>query len=214
MKPDEIPSNWVDLVTGIVLLAGLLRGRKRGMSEELLDTLQWAMIVLAGGFFYQTVAQAIAYTSVIGRAWFNAAGYFLIALAITLVASWVKRTIGGKLVGSDLFGRFEYYLGMMAGMVRFACIYFVLLNFLHAPYYSARDIAEEKKYWEKNVGDITVPTPATMQQAVYKESATGWAVEQYLARVLIQPVKPTNLPPGESQLQRHQRKINEVMGGK
>lgn len=214
MKPDEIPSNWVDIVTGIVLLAGILRGRKRGMSEELLDTLQWAAIVLAGGFFYQTVAQAIASTSVIGRAWFNAAGYFLIALAISLVASWVKRTVGGKLVGSDVFGRFEYYLGMMAGMLRFACVYFFLLNFLHAPYYSTRDIAEEKKYWAQNVGDIAVPTPATTQQVVFKESATGWAAEQYLARVLIQPVRPTNSPPGESEVQRHQRKIREAMGGK
>ena len=38
--------SWFDLVALAVLVVGLFRGRKRGMSEELLDVFQWLLIVV------------------------------------------------------------------------------------------------------------------------------------------------------------------------
>jgi len=38
----------------------------------------------------------------------------------------------GQIIGSDVFGNAEYYLGMCAGAVRYACVTLVVLAFLNA----------------------------------------------------------------------------------
>src|SRR5881394_2125757 len=45
--------SWVDCAVLILLVVGLWRGRKRGMSEELLDIVKWAIIVVAAGILYE-----------------------------------------------------------------------------------------------------------------------------------------------------------------
>ena len=187
MKADEFQLGWVDLLTVIVLFVGIMRGRKRGLSEELLDTLQWIAIVLAGGLYYGMLAQALATTSLMSQVCYNLISYALIALTIKAVVLLIKRRLGDKIIGSDIFGRGEYYFGMAAGMVRFACIYVFLMSFLHAPFYTPDMLAANAKYQDKNFGDIRFPTIGSMQQTFFKESATGWAAERYLAVVLVQP---------------------------
>ena len=41
--------NWVDFVVVLLLGVGLWRGRKRGMSQELLDVIKWTLVVLVPG---------------------------------------------------------------------------------------------------------------------------------------------------------------------
>ena len=41
-----------------------------------------------------------------------------------------KHSVGGKLLGSDVFGRGEYYLGMGSGMLRFGCVLLAVLALL------------------------------------------------------------------------------------
>ena len=45
-----------------------------------------------------------------------------VGLLVLLLFAGIKRTVGGKLVGSDIFGRSEYYLGMGSGFVRVTCM--------------------------------------------------------------------------------------------
>jgi len=40
---------WIDVLVLIALLVGFTRGRKRGMSVELLDVLKWLLVVLVAG---------------------------------------------------------------------------------------------------------------------------------------------------------------------
>ena len=41
----------------IVLVFGLFRGRKNGMSKEILPLFQWLAVILVSGLFYPMVAQ-------------------------------------------------------------------------------------------------------------------------------------------------------------
>ena len=60
MKAENFSVSWFDFVPVILLLVGVLRGRKRGMSEELLDTFKWLLIVVAAGFAYQPLGDMLA----------------------------------------------------------------------------------------------------------------------------------------------------------
>ncbi len=187
MKPEVIPFGPLDLLTAAVLIIGIVRGRRRGLSEEVLPTLQWITIVIVAGLFYESLARMLASTQVLSPAFYNLGSYVLLAMAIRLGFSILKKLLGEKMVGSDMFGRSEYYLGMGAGMVRYACIYLFVLNFLHAPYYTPDMLAADAKAQEKNFGDIRFPTVGNMQKSFFKDSAVGWALDKYMAKIMVQP---------------------------
>ncbi|MDB6131275.1 MAG: hypothetical protein JWM04_2382, partial [Verrucomicrobiales bacterium] len=58
--------NWFDLLVLGFLVFGLIRGRKRGMSEEILSVTQTLLMVFLGAQFYQPLGEKIAQTSVLG----------------------------------------------------------------------------------------------------------------------------------------------------
>lgn len=216
MKPGDIPLGAIDLVTAVVLFLGILRGRRRGLSEELLDMLQWVAIIVLGGMYYRTVSQMVGQSPMFSRVTYNVTAYLIIALVVKLVFSIIKRRLGEKIIGADIFGRCEYYFGMMGAMVRFACVYLFLLNFLHAPLYTAEDLVANQKYQERWFSDIRFPTPCTMQQTVFKESATGWLAERYLNPVLLEPAKrgTSELRGNNSMARRREAGIDALTGGK
>ncbi|MBI5386679.1 MAG: CvpA family protein [Verrucomicrobia bacterium] len=216
MNPAPIPYGALDLLTLVVLFVGVLRGRKRGLSEELLDALQWVTIVVAGGLFYHSVSLTLGQSPLFSRLFYNVASYALIALVVKLFFSFLKRHLGEKIIGADLFGGFEYYLGMMGGMVRFACVSIFLLNFLHAPLYTTEDLAAQAKYQERWFSDIRFPTIGTIQQTVFKESVTGWAADKYLALVMIAPTerKAGVLRHENSLARRREQSIDAMVRGK
>src|SRR5258706_9302795 len=81
---DGFPISWVDFVTVIVVGIGFVRGRKRGLSEELLDVLQWIIIVVAGAFFYRTLGDLMNQKPLLSQLSFYLLSYILIALGVTL----------------------------------------------------------------------------------------------------------------------------------
>jgi uncharacterized membrane protein required for colicin V production len=215
MKFDVTNINWVDFLTVIVLLIGIMRGRKRGLSEELLDTIQWLAIIFTCAFFYQPLGAAMAAKPVLSTLTYYLVAYIGIALAIKLVFTFIKRRVGEKLVGSDMFGGAEYYLGMIAGTIRFACIYLFLLNLLHAPYYSPETLAAVAQAQQKNFGDISFPTLGSLQQTFFKKSLTGQATEKYLALVLIKPAAGDARDLRSNSLAaKRQRAVDDIFGGK
>ena len=48
---DNLPVNWFDGVVAGMLIIGLFRGRKHGMSKELLPLLKWVSLVVVCGIF-------------------------------------------------------------------------------------------------------------------------------------------------------------------
>src|SRR5690348_16224440 len=118
----NLPFNWFDIAILLVLFIGLQRGRKHGMSEEIILVIKWLSIIVIGGLGYGVIGDVIADNSVFTRFASYLMAYIIIALGITVTFLVIKKMSNGKLVGSDVFGSGEYYLGMIAGVVRYTCI--------------------------------------------------------------------------------------------
>src|SRR5437660_509773 len=134
MKPTDLNLgyNWFDLFVLAMLIVGIVVGRKRGMSLELLSVLQWLLIVFAAAIACGPFGKMLADVSGLSPVLTYTTAYLLATIVIKLVFLMIRRMAGEKLLASDAFGNFEYYLGMMAGLVRFACIVLFGLALLNA----------------------------------------------------------------------------------
>ncbi|HXG46199.1 MAG TPA: CvpA family protein [Methylomirabilota bacterium] len=182
--------SWVDLLIVGLLGFGIFRGRKRGMSEELLDILKWLCIVAAAGFFYRPAGEFLASVTVFSTLFCYVASYVLIALAVALFFSMIRSAVGAKLIGSDVFGNGEYYLGMASGALRYACMVVAALALLNARQYTAEEIAAAAKYQQENFGDVRFPTLGEFQQTVFNQAFLGRQARTYLSTVLIRRTVP------------------------
>ena len=140
----SVPVNWFDVVVVITVLLGLNKGRKRGMSEELVVTIQWVAIIFAGAFLYKPLGDMLCQSSPVSHVFAYIAMYITVAIVVKIIFSALKKAMGGKLLEANFFGRGEYYLGMFAGTIRFACILMAVLALLNAPYYTPQEIAQSK----------------------------------------------------------------------
>ena len=98
--------------------------------------------------------------------------------------------MGGKLLGSDIFGRSEYYLGMGSGLLRFSCMLLAALALLNARSFSPAEIRAREKYVDDVYGSDYFPCLYTVQTAVFDRSLTGPWIKENLGFLLIQPIEP------------------------
>ena len=105
--------NGFDAVLAAFLIVGLIRGRKRGMSEELLDLIKWVLVVALGGLGYEPLGSFMAGSTMFSRLSCYVAMYALVVIALVLFFAFVRRHIGGKLIGSDVFGLSTFYVAAL-----------------------------------------------------------------------------------------------------
>ena len=204
---------WVDLLVVILLTVGVLRGRKRGMSEELLDVIKWSLIVLVAGLLYEPGGRWLAELSVFSLLFSYVFAYVFIAILIFATFALIRNKVGDKLIGSDVFGSAEYYLGMVAGCYRYVCVMLVVMAFLNARYYSPAEIAAKNKYQDQNYGTKFFPTTPDIQHEVFDNSFTGRATQDYLNVLLIRSTAPDDKNVGgEGSIRRQrERRIDDIM---
>lgn len=186
----NLPFNWFDIFVLVWLGMGIFRGRKRGMSEELITFLQWIGIVVVSAFAYQPVGAVLQSVAKCSQLTGYVVGYLLTAGCVATVFLLVKRALGGKLIGSDAFGKSEYYLGMPAGMLRFVCMLILGLAILNARLYSSQEIAAAQKFQMDNYGSEFFPGLQSVQATVFEKSITGPPIRKYLSFLLITPTAP------------------------
>lgn len=179
-----------DLFFLVVVALGIWRGKKRGISEELLDVLMWLAIVIGGALGYPFVGGALVTYTKVPIMWGNILGYCIVAAVVFFIFNSIKRAVGAKLVESDAFGRFEYFLGMLAGAIRFSCIVLFLISILHAKYTTPAERAAQKKMQQDNFGSITLPTLESLQETIFFESMVGSFFEKNIRWIMIEPVPP------------------------
>lgn len=181
----NLPFNWFDIVIVLVLGLGVARGRKHGLSEELMLVLKWVAIILVAGLSYDVVGDVISDNSVFTRLSAYLMAYSAIALGITVAFLAIKKITHGKLVGSDVFGSGEYYLGMVAGLVRYACIIIFALAFLNAPLYTKEQIDADLSFQNDVYGSDFFPKLYTVQSDVFQKSFVGAQIHNELGFLLI-----------------------------
>src|SRR5438874_6438005 len=214
MKPTDLGFNWFDLCVLAVLIVGIIVGRKRGMSLELLSVLQWLAIVIVSAIACAPLGKMLADFMVISPVVTYSAAYLFTAIAIKFLFYMIRRMAGEKLVSGTIFGNLEYYLGMVAGLVRFACIVVFGLALLNAKQVTKAELEAQLKYQQDWAGSIYFPPFGSIQRAVFEESLSGKAVKQYLSGQLINVDPKAGSVAHENIGRQREREINEIMKSK
>jgi uncharacterized membrane protein required for colicin V production len=199
--PGKLLFNWFDVAVILLIGFGFWRGRRNGMTKEILPVAQWLAIVIAAGFLYQMLGDFLRQQGFIRDVFGKSvnektaaylSSYLAIAIVVFTVFSVIKRFLNPRLEGSNLFGDTEYYFGMISGIIRYLCILIFGLAILNAPFYSTTEIQAAKAYNNRwfggglngYSGDF-FPTVSELQMTVFKESLTGPAIRSYLGALLV-----------------------------
>src|SRR5215469_12542751 len=146
MSLDSLPINAFDFLLVAVIVLGFMTGRKHGMSEELMKLFTWLGIVFACAIAYEPIGSWLAASSPFSLLSSFLMAYIGVAIIVFGLTALVKRAVGGKILGSDLFGRAEYYLGMGGGVVRALCMLVFGLALLNAHLYTPEEIKAHEAY--------------------------------------------------------------------
>lgn len=204
---DHLPVGWFDGVLVVVLIVGFFRGRKNGMTKEVLPMFQWLATVLLGGLGYEMAAQPFINLANLGITSAYIFGYLSLALLVFFAFAYLKKLLTPRLDGSNFFGSAEYYLGISSGVLRYVCMLLFALALLHAPFYTPAEIAAHNAYnarWygggQQGFSGNFFPTVQGVQESVFNQSFTGPLIAKYLGVMLINtesagPAKPAAKSP-------------------
>ncbi|MGC8885717.1 MAG: CvpA family protein [Verrucomicrobiia bacterium] len=215
MKDLLVNISWFDLLVTLVIAIGIFRGRKRGMSQEFLDLLMWLGIVVGGAFGYKHISNLIIQQTGLDLLWANLLGYLAIALICLVLKSILDRLVRDKLIEWDLFGGFEYPLGMVSGAMRFLLVLVMLLALLNAKLIPPDQLQAELQKQEKELGAVYFPTISQIQQFIFEKSLSGTLLKKHLPSLLIEPAASTGdtkKPKSESIKQEKQKQLDSIIG--
>jgi len=186
MPKGDLPITWFDLVVVVMVIVGLMRGRKRGMSQELLDLFMWLGMVAAGAFTYP-ISAAYLRSFGLSEVLANILAYVGAAAVVAFIFMLLKNALKDKIAGSDIFGRLEYPLGMLSGVVRFLCLLIMALALINAKEITKqeRELAEKKQ--KEELGSSFFPSFGQIQQDIFEKSFCGKPAKEYLGILLIKP---------------------------
>lgn len=198
---DHLLFNWFDVALAGLLVFGFWRGRKRGMTKEMIPTLQWLAILFGAGLGHIYLADFLQQQGLVRQVFgghFNErtaalmSAYLCILFVLFLVFTALKRKYNPKLESSNVFGGNEYYWGVAASLIRYTCLVLVALALLNAPYYSSAEIAAQKAYnnrWYgggvKDYSGDFIPTVPEVQDSIFHQSLLGPYIKQNLSVLLI-----------------------------
>ena len=192
LDTNNLPVNWFDGAIIIVLAFGVFRGRKNGMSKEVIPLIQWIILIITAGLVYPLLAQfyntTCGFTS---KLWSAICAYLTIAIVILIIFSLIKKALQPRLTGSNAFGNAEYYLGIPSGIIRYSCIIIFVLALINAKFYTTAEIAATKAYNQKWYGGGIysgdyMPDLHNVQDEIFKKSFSGPYLKDYLGMLLIQ----------------------------
>lgn len=190
MDMSALNVTWFDAAVVIMVGIGLFVGKKRGMSNELLDLFCWLLMVVVPALYYSHLAKGLSKLASLSLYHSNLICYIFIAIVIKIIFSYIKRAVGEKLVGSDIFGRAEFYLGALAGGLRFFCMVVMFVAIMNAKFVTKAMVTAQLKAQEAELGSAFFPTFAKVQSDVLFDSTCGQFFREHLDEQLIQPVDP------------------------
>ncbi len=189
--PPDVPSssgngNVFDGFIVVMLIIGVVRGKMRGMSEELLGVLQWLLIVVLAALGYKLIGDWVFAFAKIPLLIGYVASYLFVVIVISGVFSTIKRKMGEKVFESDLFGSAEYPLGMLGGLVRYSCMIIALLAVANAFVMDYSKVKLDEEGWQKkDFGFVLIPCREGIHQAMLVNSKIGSIVKAKLVHQLI-----------------------------
>lgn len=205
---------WFDFVALALLVAGIVRGRKNGMSGELLLLFQWIGIVVGGAFGYGPLGAKLYQFLPVGQLWCNIIAYLAIAAAVSTIFSLLKKKFGERITSGELFGAGEYYLGMASGCVRYALILVAITSLINSRQYTQGELDASLKQSQANFGSDFFPRFGVINQTVTKKSLVGQQLTGHLAVLLMKPTSAASKPlnNADSLGNRRTKELDSIVG--
>ena len=183
----NLPFNLFDVLLAVILVGGVVHGRKHGLSLELLSMAKWVTLLLVCALVYGPAGNLLAGTGLFDTLTCYIFAYLGTALLVFLLFSILERRWAPKLEGSDIFGRSEYFLGMGSGVLRFISMLLVGLALLNAREFTPTELKAMERYQEENYGSDLFPGLHSLQTAVFEHSFSGAFIKDDLGFFLIKP---------------------------
>ncbi len=193
MNFSDLTFGWFDLVFVVLIVVGCLRGRKRGMTQEFPNLIQWVVIVAGGALLYHPVGELISDLTGMGKLFWFVTIYLLWAALVKGVTTWIVRSKGDKLGLADMFGTAEYPLGMISGMIRMVLVCLFIMALINSRLYTNAELKNMAKYQEDNFGSVSLPTIGSFQSSLFRGSAVGKLVKENAPIILIEPTAPREI---------------------
>jgi uncharacterized membrane protein required for colicin V production len=187
---------WFDVVVIGAAALGVYRGRRHGISGELLPLLQWLSIFFMCGTFYEGAGLKLSHALHINPNVCFVIIYLLIAVLTVSLFGMVQRMVGNKLVSKDFFGDSEYYLGIAGGALHMIVIVMVGLSLLCASYVTEQELFSMQRFQRENFGGITFPTPNEMKYGALNYSVSGRLARRFVGGFFIDARPPEPEQPG------------------
>ena len=157
---------------------------------------------MVGNWFISTgYVRKIFGTSMSERTAAYISAYLFIAVMVWMIFYMIKKFLKRKLEGSNFFGGGEYYLGMMSGVIRYACITIFALALLNAPIYTSADIQAQIAYNNRVYGGGVagysgdfIPSLYEVQNACFVDSRLGPWIKSGVGMLFI-GAQPPGKPP-------------------
>ena len=188
--------NFFDILLVSILTAGIFYGRKHGLSIELFGVTKWLALLLGCALFYRPAGAITAQMAGLSLLTSYLISYIGTALLIFALFSVIQRRFAPKLVGTDAFGRGEYYLGAISGLVQFGCMILMVLALLNAREFTPAELRALEQYQEAAYGSSVFPNLHSFQASVFERSLFGPWVREELSFLLIEPTQADQVQPG------------------
>ncbi|HTL15825.1 MAG TPA: CvpA family protein [Patescibacteria group bacterium] len=183
----NLPFNLFDILLAVIMVGGIVHGRRHGMSREVLSMSKWLILVLFCALLYRPLGDLMAGAGLFDLLTCYLFTYLGVALLVFLAFSILERRLAPKVEGSDIFGRSEYFLGMGTGVLRFVSILLFGLALLNARQFSPAELRDIETYQQETYGSDIFPGLHSLQVAVFEHSFTGPFIKEELAFLLIKP---------------------------
>ncbi|MCX8157784.1 MAG: CvpA family protein [Verrucomicrobiae bacterium] len=212
--PSSLPFGWYDVLAVIMVVIGVLRGRRRGMSQELLDFFMWLGMVGGGAYVCRQAAPYLIKWTGLSQLSAHLLGYLGTVVAVWFIFMLLKNALRDKLAGSDFFGRLEYPLGILAAIIRFLCILVLLAALVNAKFQTEEQKQQARKDQEKELGSSFFPTLGDIQDGIFKKSFCGSQLAKHAPYLLIPPSKTEgeDLRTKEGLGRQRERELDKILG--
>lgn len=189
MSLEELNLAWFDAAVLLVLWMGIIRGRAQGMSNQLLELLQWLCTVFVGALLYQPIGRWLQPHLQVSSVATNVIAFLLIAGLLKLLVGRLQNSVSEKLLTGDYFGRLEYPLGMLAGVLIHAAMLLAALSLTRARLIPPEEAELARKKQLAELGSNFFPDLGMIQHEIFEKSMSGRFIHQHLGQHLIQPVR-------------------------
>lgn len=174
--PPSTDLNWYDAFVGIVILYGLWRGIRTGLTGEFIRSASWILLIVVTLKYYQTIGKKISTFTKMDADLANLVTFIVLGIVIytcALAIRWfVNRKRSKFKFGSILENMGGAVLGV-ARMVAFTVFVTVMICLIRSP------------FWHKQVGENSIygrfvvsKLPAVAKVVQTKFPETLWIVKE------------------------------------